>query len=155
MQFYSPSGQYLAQDGHCIFVQFEPFDLSQFSDGLFGSVTERIDISCLNQIGNDRLCSVLRSERIHQVSNLGHSSLILKCCILWYSLHTEINVKEVSLGTRLLAGLFVVPQFNTIFGTGRGVRILWHTILSPELFRCSQAWNRLCQNCNPFSCAPN
>ena len=75
---------------------------SQFVDGLFGFLIERIEFSYLTQIGNDRFCSVLWSDRKHQVSNLGHSSLIFKYCILW-SLHTEISFEEVSLRTRLLA----------------------------------------------------
>ena len=34
---------------------------------------------------NDRFCSGLCSERMHQVLNLGHSYLIFKYCILWDS----------------------------------------------------------------------
>ena len=74
-----------------------------------------LNSSCLTQVGNDRFCPVFRSERFHQVSNLGHFSLIFKYCILWYSLHTKINFEEVSLHSRLLAAwLFVVLHMSSI-----------------------------------------
>ena len=85
------------------FSKFKQFDLSQFLNGLFGFLTESVGFSCLTQVGSDRLCSVFLSERIHQVSNLGYSSLIFKHCILWKSLNTEIHVEMASLRTRFPA----------------------------------------------------
>ena len=66
--------------------------------------------------------------RVHQVSNLDHSSLIFKYCILWYSLNKEINFAEVSEHDCSLLDCLSCSTchafFGTIFGTGRGTKFL-------------------------------
>ena len=115
----SPSGQHLTQDGRCIFVETSLNSSNSifpgFWNGLVGFLTEHIEFSCLIQVDDDRFCSGLCSERMLQVLNLGHSSLIFKYCILWYSLHTEINFEEISCRTRLLCRDALAKHSSTRF----------------------------------------
>ena len=90
----------------------------------------RTEFSCLIPVGNDRLSSVVRSERMHQILNLGHSSLIFKYCILWNSSNLEVYSEEVS-SAHDLSLLDSLPCsncqafFSTIFGATCGIGILW------------------------------
>ena len=106
VQCNKPVGQYLAHDGHCIFTETSPKSNNSIFPKLWmvflGFFNERIEFPCLLLVDDDRFCSGLCSERMHQNLNLGHSSLIFKCSILWYFLHTEIDFKVVSLNTRVL-----------------------------------------------------
>ena len=61
--------QHNSLSGQCLyfvvnFSKFKQFDLSQFLNSLFGIVTESVEFYCLTHVGNDRFCSVFRSELV-------------------------------------------------------------------------------------------
>ena len=142
----SPSGQHLTQDGRCIFVETSLNSNNSifpgFWNGLVGFLTERIEFSCLIQVDEDRFCSGLCSERMHQILNLDHSSLIFKYCILWYSLDTKIKFEEISCCTRLLCRDTLVKYSSTRFSESVVVWESLDTKFCPlsclSLFQCNQ-----------------
>ena len=132
----SPSGRYLAKDGDCIFSETSPnskqFDLLHFL--VF------VDFS-LNVLNSPVLIKSAMTDSV--------LSVFTKSCILvtlpWSSgtafsgtpctrrsiLKNSASAQDCSL-LDCLSRSTCQTFFNTIFGGGRGVRILWCKILSPQ-----------------------
>ena len=133
--------------------------------------------SFLSQVGHDRLDLVSSSQPVNQFLNWDILFLIFKHCILWDSLDSEINFEWILLfRNRCPCAALQVSccccclnfqaSLRMTFGAGWGVVSLWYKVfasLSRKTTSSMQsagteswtmmAWDLVCQNFNPFSCA--